>query len=108
MEPLDHMVDVAPVGRGLAAGEDAMLVAVFDGAAQVRGDDAVAAPKFEWLPLGADDYPGDIAVAGQPARPGGRYLGAEPGGARSGTGRGVDQVREGDGDDHMRLDRAQD
>ena len=42
-----------------------------DGPAQVGWDDPVAAALVQRLAVGADDDPGDAAVAGQPAGPGG-------------------------------------
>ena len=50
-----------------------------DGPAQVRGDDPVGAAEVQRLPVGADDDPGDAAVAGQPAGAGGGDPGAEAG-----------------------------
>ena len=67
----EEVVDVAPVGGGVAAGEDAVPVADLDRPAQVRRDEPLGAAQVQRLPVGADDDAGDVAVAGQPAGPGG-------------------------------------
>ena len=86
------MVDVAPVGGGAAAGEDAVRSRTSTARRRWGGDDPVGAAQVQRLPVGADDDPGDVAVAGQPAGPGGGDLGAEPGGRRARAGVRVDQV----------------
>src|SRR5215204_7612077 len=74
-DPLAEMVDVAPVAGGVAAGEDAGHVAVFDRPAEVGWGDPPGAAEVEGLAVGADDDAGDGAVAGQPAGAGGGDLG---------------------------------
>jgi hypothetical protein len=101
-------MDVAPVGGGGAAGEHAVPVAAFDGAAQMRRDDPLVAADVQRQPVGAHHHPGDRGVAGQPAGAGGGDPRPEPGAGRARPGRaGVGEVLDVDGDDDVRLDRAQ-
>src|SRR4051812_3161594 len=95
-------------GWGVAAGEHAGPVAGLGGPPQVRWHHAVAAGQVEGLALGAEPDAGDLAVAGQPAGAGGGDPRAESGGGRCGAGVGVGEVVEVDGDQHVRLDGAQD
>ena len=68
----------------------------------------MAAAEVQRLPVGADDHPADVAVAGQPAGPGGGDPGTEPGGAAPGPVAGSTRSVERDRDDDVRLDGAQD
>src|SRR4051795_6645959 len=47
VDPLEQMVDVAPVGRGVAAGEHALTVAQLDGPAQLGGDQSPGPPVVQ-------------------------------------------------------------
>jgi len=50
--PVHEVMDVAPVVRGIAAGEDTVVVADLDRPPQVRGHDPVLAPHIHRLALG--------------------------------------------------------
>lgn len=82
-----QVVDVAEPAGCFAAGEDAVLVAVFDRAADVGGDDPLGAADVEGEPVGVEHDPGDRGVAGQPAGAGGRQ-----GGAGCGAGGGREEL----------------
>ncbi|HVI35700.1 MAG TPA: hypothetical protein VM684_05690, partial [Gaiellales bacterium] len=84
-----------------------MPVAQLDRPAQLRGDQSSGPPVVQRQPVGAEHDPGQGAVAGRPAGPGRGEDGAEAGGRRPRTGRGVDQVGRRDHHQHLRFHGAQ-
>jgi hypothetical protein len=102
------MMNVAPVGGGLAAGEDAVPVADLGGLAQWGRGDPPGAAVVEQLPVGAHHDAADVAVAGQPTGPGGGDGGPEAHLAGGGAGGGIGQVVDVDHHQHVRSDGAQD
>jgi hypothetical protein len=85
-----------------------MAVAVFDGAADVWGDDPLLPADVEGEPVGVEDEPADLGVAGGPAGLGGGPDVGEPGVGGAGVGGGVGEVVEVDGDHDMWLHGAAD
>src|SRR3954462_14860560 len=63
-DPLQQVVDVAPVMGGAAAGEYARLVPLDDRLAERLGHEALAASEVEGVAVGAEHDPGDVRVAG--------------------------------------------
>ncbi|MBB3085341.1 hypothetical protein FHR93_003568 [Geodermatophilus sabuli] len=108
VDPLQQLVDVAPVRRGAAAGEHAAAVAVLDGPAQLRGDHPFVPAEVQRHAVGGHHDPGDARVAGHPAGAGGGDPRPEAQLRRARPGCGVGQVVEVDADDHVRLHRPQD
>lgn len=88
VDPVDQVVDVAPVAGSVAAGEYARVVAQFDRLAQGGRHDPVGAAEVERVPVGPEDDEADVAVAGQPAGACGGDLRPEPGPGGAGTDRG--------------------
>src|SRR6478672_9108412 len=69
--PFEEVVELAPVGGGVTAGEHAALVAQFGGLADVRREDALGAADVHRAGVGVEDDPGEGAVAERPAGAGG-------------------------------------
>src|SRR4051794_17726264 len=65
--PVDDVVDVAPGGRGGAAGEHAVPVAVFHRPADGGGGGALFLADVQWKGGGVGEQPHHAGVAGQPA-----------------------------------------
>src|SRR5829696_3954281 len=90
--PMQDVMDLAPPGGRLAAGEDAGLVAELDRAPQVRRDDTLSAAHLHGHRVRTDDDAGDGAVAGQHPYPCGGDRRSQSGRARTRTWTRVDQV----------------
>jgi len=63
--PGDQVVGVAADGWGVAAGEDAALVALFEGCADGWGDEALGASDVEDVGGSAEDDGEQVGVAGR-------------------------------------------
>src|SRR6478735_9185143 len=79
VQPPDDVVDVAPAGRPVAAGEGASAVPQGHGAADAGGPDPGGPADVQRLPGGAEDGGDQVAVAQQSAG-GGRTDGDAGGG----------------------------
>src|SRR6478752_82193 len=98
VQPPDDVVDVAPAGRPVAAGEGASAVPQGHGAADAGGPDPGGPADVQRLPGGAEDGGDQVAVAQQSAG-GGRTdgnAGGVQGGRAQPAGEGV--VADGHGD----------
>src|SRR6266498_3038113 len=91
--PVQQMVDVAPAGGQVAAGEGAALIAEDQGAAQRGGDGALGAAEVQGLAGPAEDGGDDFGVAGESAHGGGGQVvaGVQGAGAEFGGEFGVVQ-----------------
>ena len=58
VDPLQHMMDVAPVAGRVAAGEHAVPIAQLDRPAQLRRDQSPGPPVVQRHPVGAEHDPG--------------------------------------------------